>query len=105
MEDETSEVYHLEVVTGHELDVHRLPLSSRVCVPPNLAGAPLIIDMSRIRNCGVNYSQDDRCQGQNDSSEIENATRKHWNKKKLVPRGREKIGRWVKPKKKKIVEG
>jgi hypothetical protein len=74
----TSEGHHQDVATGHELDVHRLPLSSRVCGPPYLTSASLIIDMSRIRKRNDGISEDNRCQGQNESRE--SATRKHWNK-------------------------
>jgi hypothetical protein len=75
---DSSEGHHLDVVTGHELNLHRLPLSSRVWGPPDLTSASLIIDMSRIRNSGDGISQDNQCQGQNESRE--SATRKHWNK-------------------------
>jgi hypothetical protein len=74
----TSEGHHLDVVTGHELDVHRLPQSTRVWGPPDLTSASLIIDMSRIRSRRDGVSKDNQCQGQNESRE--SATRKHWNK-------------------------
>src|SRR5260370_21872295 len=75
----TSEGHHFEVVTGHELDVHRLPLSSRVRGPSNLTSASLIEDLSRIRNCRIGISQDNQCQGQNEGRESAR-TRKHGEK-------------------------
>jgi len=75
---DSSEGHHLDVVTGHELDVHRLPQSTRVWGPPDLTSASLIIDMSRIRDRRDGVSEDNQCQGQNESRE--SATRKHWNK-------------------------
>ena len=101
----TSEGHHLDVVTGHELDVHRLPQSSRVWGPPDLTSASLIVDMSGIRNRRGGISQDSQCQGQNESRE--SATRKHW-KKNFLRCG---ILRWRERKKltsstnKKFVEG
>src|SRR6266566_318026 len=74
----TCEGQHIDVATGHKLDVHRFPLSSRVWGPPDLTSASLVIDMSRIRNRRVDISEDSLCQGQNESRE--SATRKHWNK-------------------------
>jgi len=83
------EGYHRDVVAGHELDVHRLPQPSRVWGPPDLTSASLIIDMTRIRKCGDGIGKDDQCQGQNKNRE--SGTRKHWEKKKRLLRGREKV--------------
>ena len=87
----TGEVHHIKVVTGHELNVHRLPQSSRVWRPPDSTSASLVIDMPRVRRCGVRISEDNQCQGQNEGRE--SATRKHWNKNffcRVVYWGRER---------------
>ncbi len=69
----------MEVVTGHELDVHRLPLSSRVWGPSYLASASLIEDFSRIRNRRHGISQDNQCQGGHNEGRECTTRKKHWN--------------------------
>ena len=63
----TSEGYHLEVVTGHELDVHHLPQSRRVWSPCDLASASCIEDLSRTRSRRRRIGQGNQRQGQNES--------------------------------------
>jgi len=54
----SGQVNHIEVVTGHELDIELLPCSSLVWAPPNGARATLLEDIS-----GTWFCRRDVCQG------------------------------------------
>jgi len=66
---------HIEVGTGHELNVERLPSSSRVWVPPDRASCTLLKDLTGARTCRIDVRQSSQCDGQDDSQA--SAARKH----------------------------
>ena len=71
----TGQVNHIEVVTGHELDIELLPCSSLVWAPPNRARATLLEDISGTWFCGRDVRQSNQGEGQKKGRE--SATRQH----------------------------
>lgn len=71
----TCEGHHLEVVTSHELDIHRFPQSRRIRGPCYVAIASLLENLSRTRSRRRGISQHSQAHRQNESSE--GTTRKH----------------------------
>jgi len=71
----SSQVNHIDVVTSHELDVERLPGSSRVRGPCDRTSGSRLEDLSRAWVGRRDVRQSDQCDGQEKSRE--SAARKH----------------------------